>query len=107
MQEVRDAPSKVPIFHSVQEEAEFWDTHSTTEFEDEWEPVEVEISPDLVSWRIFLVEIEYAAFDQIRALAQQQGMTPSELAREWLLEALARSNADVNGSATAAASPAN
>lgn len=31
--------SRIPEFKNIREEAEFWDTHSTTEFEDEWEPM--------------------------------------------------------------------
>lgn len=30
---------RVPHFQTVEEEAQFWDTHSTTEFEDEFEPL--------------------------------------------------------------------
>jgi hypothetical protein len=36
----KPAQSRIP---TVQEEAEFWDAHSTTEFEDEWEPLDEEI----------------------------------------------------------------
>jgi hypothetical protein len=35
--------SKIPEFKSIAEEAAFWDTHDTTEFEDEFEDVEVEM----------------------------------------------------------------
>jgi hypothetical protein len=40
--------SKIPRFESYEEEAEFWDTHDTTEFEDEFEPVEVTFAQSLV-----------------------------------------------------------
>ena len=33
----RRAESRIPTFTTVQEAADFWDTHSTTEFEDEFE----------------------------------------------------------------------
>lgn len=29
----------IPSFRSIEEEAEFWDTHDTVDFEDEWELV--------------------------------------------------------------------
>ncbi|MBA7520970.1 hypothetical protein ES705_13070 [subsurface metagenome] len=35
---------KIPRFKSVEEEAEFWDTHDTEEFADEFEPVEVKFA---------------------------------------------------------------
>ncbi|RJS82250.1 hypothetical protein CW713_05345 [Methanophagales archaeon] len=37
----------IPIFKSVEEEAEFWDTHDTEEFADEFEPVEVKFARPL------------------------------------------------------------
>ena len=36
--------SRIPDFASLEEEAEFWDTHDSTEFEDEWEPVDLEVA---------------------------------------------------------------
>lgn len=38
---------KEPIFKSIEEEAEFWDTHDTEEFADEFEPVEVKFARPL------------------------------------------------------------
>jgi len=35
----------IPDFESYEEEADFWDTHDSTEFE--WEPVEVKVSRPL------------------------------------------------------------
>ena len=35
----KNAKSRIPHFNSIEEEAEFWDTHDSTEFEDEWEEV--------------------------------------------------------------------
>lgn len=89
MQDVQHAPSQMPVFRSVQEEAEFWDTHSTTEFEDEWEPVEVEIAPDFKSLRLLTVTLDYSDFEQMRTLARRDGLKTSDLARSWLVKALA------------------
>jgi hypothetical protein len=85
---------EMPVFDSIEDEAEFWDTHSTTEYEDEWEPVDVEFSPDLKHlWLIeFTLDIETA--DQLKRIARQQGGTTSELARSWLLETLAQKRAE-------------
>jgi hypothetical protein len=35
----RHAKSRIPTFSTIEEEAEFWDTHDITEFEDELELV--------------------------------------------------------------------
>ncbi len=42
-----EAHGKIPAFSSIEEEAAFWDTHDTTEFSEEWTPVEVKIGGDL------------------------------------------------------------
>lgn len=39
--------SRIPEFKSIEEEAEFWDTHDITDFLDELEPAEFELSPEL------------------------------------------------------------
>ena len=38
---------KVPEFRTEEEEARFWDEHDSTEFIDDFEPVEIELSPEL------------------------------------------------------------
>jgi hypothetical protein len=40
------AVGKIPVFHSVEEEAEFWDTHDFTDFLDESSAVEISVSGD-------------------------------------------------------------
>ncbi|MGH2561555.1 MAG: hypothetical protein ACRDJH_21015 [Thermomicrobiales bacterium] len=47
MNRIPERGARIPEFASLKEEAEFWDTPSTTEFEDEWEPVEVEVARPL------------------------------------------------------------
>jgi hypothetical protein len=39
---------RIPKFASIEEEAVFWDTHDTTEFEDEFEEVEVVFADPLI-----------------------------------------------------------
>jgi len=52
------APSRVPAFQSVQEAAEFWDTHSMADFEDWWEPTDLTFAPDVKRVRLLSVELE-------------------------------------------------
>jgi len=61
------APIKVPEFKTVQEAAEFWDTHSTEDFPDFWEPTDLEFAPDWKSVFEFRVQIEYSLYTQLRA----------------------------------------
>ena len=37
----------IPVFTSIEGEAEFWDTHDTEAFADEFEPVEVKFARPL------------------------------------------------------------
>ncbi len=43
-----EKPSRIPEFQSLEEEAEFWDTHDFTDYLDELRPVQVRFSPNLV-----------------------------------------------------------
>ena len=80
--------STFPTFKSVQESAEFWDTHITTEFEDEWQPVEVEVAKPLGRTFFVTVELDEASFERLRAAAKRTGVGADELAKTWLLERL-------------------
>ncbi len=86
------APSRVPEFKSVQEAAEFWDTHSTADFEDWWEPTDLEFAPDWKSVRLLSVEIDYSLYRALRARAEGQGTTAEELAATWIEAKLAESS---------------
>lgn len=80
--------SRIPEFASVQEAAAFWDSHDSTDFEDEWEPVEFEVSPSLTSLRLLTVELEMRLYKRLRSIAEQQGISAEELAATWLASRL-------------------
>ncbi|MGH2561553.1 MAG: CopG family antitoxin [Thermomicrobiales bacterium] len=83
--------SRIPEFQSVEEAAEFWGTHSTAEFEDEWEPVDVEVSPNL--GHVLSVRLDRSTFRRLSGIARQKGVGASTLARMWVLETLDREDA--------------
>jgi hypothetical protein len=81
--------SRIPTFQSIAEEAEYWDTHDSTEFEGEWEEV-----PEEIRWVVTrpdgrisfaLTQGEFAALGE---RARQEGMGPGSLALRWVLERL-------------------
>jgi hypothetical protein len=80
--------SRIPEFETLEEEAEFWDTHDSSEFEDEFEPVELEFVRPL----IHRVSADMTAkdVDALYRLSRERGMTMSELAGLWVRERLAR-----------------
>jgi hypothetical protein len=74
----------------VDEEARFWDTHSTTEFEDEFEPVSdvkflVRRSP---ANNAITVWVDAQTLAKLADQASRQGIGPSTLVRMWILERL-------------------
>jgi hypothetical protein len=100
MAKPEQATSRIPVFNSYQEAAEFWDTHSTTEFEDEWEPVEVAFPLEVSSE--FFVEITFdkATWRRLRDFARQRGVRVSALAKEWVLEGFERALAEADAATT-------
>ena len=80
--------SRIPEFRSIEEEAEFWETHDLTEFEDEWEEVtDVEFVRAYVPNSIVVqFDAQTVAALRERALARQIGI--STLIREWVADRL-------------------
>lgn len=77
--------SRLPRTDSIQELAEFWDTHDVTDFEGELEEVEERVferDADIT------VHLPADAANAVRALARSRGVGDSELIREWILDRL-------------------
>ena len=67
---------------------EFWDTHSSADYEDVMEPVDAEI--DLVSEKVYC-PIAKDVMQHVRTRAQQQGVSTETLVNLWLQEKAAQS----------------
>jgi hypothetical protein len=78
--------SRIPDFQSIEEEAEFWDTHSVLDYLDEFGP------PQFVSKKKhtqgITVRFEPETLAALRAYAQEQGIGPTTLMRMWIVERL-------------------
>lgn len=79
--------SKLPKFHSIEEMAEFWDTHDSTDFEDELEEVTEPVFVRRPSIKVHLEPEDVEAVDQ---MARAKGLSAEELVRAWVREKLAR-----------------
>lgn len=75
----------LPQTDSIQELAEFWDTHDLTDFEDQLEEV---IEPVFEKSGVIAVELEYSEAEVIRRIAQSKGLAEGELIRNWVREKL-------------------
>lgn len=82
------ARGRIPAFNTIEEEAEFWDTHSFTDFEQELVPVEVRVGGALSS--PLSVRLDQDDRQELDRRAQELGIGPSTLVRMWVKERLAR-----------------
>jgi hypothetical protein len=82
------ARGRIPAFNTIEEEAEFWDTHSFTDFEEEWVPVEVRVGGALSS--PLSVRLDQDDRQELDRRAREMGVGPSTLVRMWVKERLAR-----------------
>ncbi len=81
-----ETKSRIPKFNSYQEEAEFWDTHDTTDYEDEFKPVKVRFAKNLSEGITIRLDPETLA--ELRACAREKGIGPTTLIRMWIMERL-------------------
>ena len=82
---------KIPRFRNEQEEAEFWDTHSVTNFLDELEPVELAVKKPL--GHILSVRIDSQDFHRLTEMARAEGVGVTTLARMLLKATLKEAQA--------------
>jgi hypothetical protein len=73
-------------FASLEEEAEFWDTHSVSEYWDQLEPVKVKASKNLSKG--ITVRFDEKTLGELRECAQKKGVGPTTVVRMWILERL-------------------
>ena len=72
--------TNIPQTDSIQELADFWDTHDLTDFEDELEEVSESVFDSIVSVQLAPEELE-----AIETLAKSRGISPANLIWEWVV----------------------
>jgi hypothetical protein len=83
----KKSASRIPKFKTYEEEANFWDTHSSEEFSDEFKPVQVKFRRPL---RMRLaVPLEQSTIKELEQIGKKRGIKPVALARQWILEQIA------------------
>ena len=80
--------SKIPKFASEQEEAEFWDTHSITDYLDELTPVDVTVVDARPRKEQISLRLDRETITRLKALARQRGIGYQTLIRMWVMERL-------------------
>lgn len=79
--------SKIPEFKSYEEEAEFWDTHDTTDFLDEFRPVNIMFRPDS-KVETLTIKLTTDVKSALARYASARHLGASSLARSWIVEKL-------------------
>lgn len=74
---------RLPQTDSIQELAQFWDTHDLTDFEDQLEVVNERVFERDADITVHLQPEDASA---LRTMANARGMAESELIRQWVLE---------------------
>jgi CopG antitoxin of type II toxin-antitoxin system len=78
--------NSTPTFSSREEEAAFWDTHDTTDFEHEFTDVKVRFAKNLS--QPLSIRLDPKTLEELRQQAHEKGIGPTTLARMWILERL-------------------
>jgi hypothetical protein len=82
-----EARGPIPSFRSIEEEAEWWDTHDAEGYPVEVEELEgVERTGELDE--SLTVQLDEADRAELTKLAKRKGIGPSTLARMWIKEHL-------------------
>lgn len=78
--------SRIPEFKSIEEEAEFWDTHDTTDYEDEFKPVKMRFAKKLSDGVTLRLDAE--TLRKLYLLGDKGDTVPVALAITWINERL-------------------
>ena len=84
---------KLPTFTTEQEEAEYWDTHDSTEVLEETEPVAMQFVDRRPLKQQLTIQLEPDAIEQIKVVAQRKGIGYQTLIRIWVMEQLEKAAA--------------
>lgn len=79
--------SRIPVFKSIEEEAEWFDTHDLGDYQDEFKTVRVKFAKNLSEG--VTVRFDPMTSDKLRAEAHHKGIGPTTLIRMWVMERLA------------------
>ena len=70
-------------FRSLDEAAEFWDTHDSADYEEYMRDVECEVD---IQRRVHLVSLDSDLYRKVSAIAQARGVSAETLVNLWVQE---------------------
>jgi hypothetical protein len=81
-----EARGRIPSFNSIEEEAEWWDTHDSGDYDEEFVPVGLTVGPGINL--VLRVPLNGGDIDEIGRRADEMGVGITGLARMWIEERL-------------------
>lgn len=79
--------NRIPEIDSIEELAQFWDTHDITDFEDGLEEVEEPVF-DRGAQAVMRIRLLPAQAEALKRLAKSRGMDEADIVKEWVSEKL-------------------
>lgn len=84
---------KIPDFKSLEEAAEYWDTHSFADHIDDTEPVEIEVS---IGTRKILLEIDRDLSEKLNKIAHKKKKSYEKLINSWIREKIIQETSNMS-----------
>ena len=78
--------SRIPEFANREEEAEWFDTHDMSDYQDEFKTMKVRFAKNLSQG--ITIRLDLKTLAKLRTQAHEKGLGPTTLARMWILEHL-------------------
>ena len=75
---------KIPEFTTLEDMAQFWDSHEITEFEDELREVREPIF-DHLQRRAIIVMLDAEQYTLLNSIAEQEHLNAMSLVHEWVV----------------------
>jgi hypothetical protein len=70
-------------FKTMEDAAEFWDTHDSAKYEDYMKDVEFEVD---IKRRTYLISLDSELYQKVRAIARKKGVPAEKLVNLWIEE---------------------
>lgn len=74
---------KIPDFKSLDEAADYWDTHSFADYFEDTEPIEIEVR---LARRKILLEIDRDLSEKLKKIARKKKQSYDKLINSWVRE---------------------
>jgi hypothetical protein len=70
-------------FTTIEEAAEFWDTHDSADYEEYMRDVECHVN---IKRRTYMISLDSNLYRKLRVIAKERGVKPETLVNLWLQE---------------------